>query len=97
MPIGQDLNEMPDIAQQQLNLSLPADAQDVFQDLHPVIFNPVAPEEVPPLNGDDLQFDMHEQHLLQEQGEVFFMSPLEEELLLLANLAEPEEIQHQLE
>lgn len=40
---------------------------------------------------------MHEQNLLQHQCEVFFMNPLEEELLMIANVAMPEEVQHQLE
>lgn len=48
MPIEQDLNEVPIGFQQQLNLNLPADVQDVNQDLHPVILNPVALGDVHP-------------------------------------------------
>ena len=57
--------------------------QDLNQDLHPVILNPVAPGGFDPQLGMDLQFNMHEQHLLQHQGEVYFLNPLEEELAQL--------------
>lgn len=35
------------------------------------------------VNG--LQIDMHEEHLLQPQGEVYFLNPLEEELMQIAD------------
>lgn len=90
-PMMQDLNEAPINNQIQLNLNLPTENQDINQDLHPVIFNPVVPEG----NGieNDLQINMHEQHLLQPQGEVYILNPLEEELMLIAD----EEMQPQME
>ena len=69
---------------QELNLNLPA-IQDPNQDLLPVILNPVAPGGFDPQLGMDLVFNMHEEHLPQHQGEVYFMNPLEEELDQIAN------------
>ena len=59
-----NLNDAPEEDQIPLNLNLPAQMQDLNQDLHPVILNPVAPGGFDPHLGMDLQFNMHEQHLL---------------------------------
>lgn len=53
-----------------INLNLAPPIQDVNQDLQPVILNPVLSDE--DLIG--LQFDMHEVHLLQPQGEVYIQN-----------------------
>lgn len=37
------------------------------------------------LEINDLQNNMHEQHLLQPQGEVYILNPLEEEPMQIAN------------
>lgn len=69
----QDLNEAPVQNQQgQIDLNLPAPTQDINQDLHPVIFNQVAPEDN---EGNDGPEQGQEIHLLQPQGEVFILNP----------------------
>lgn len=77
----QDLNEAPVINQHgQLDLNEPAVNQDINQDQHLVIFNPVMPEG----NEGNVE-NMHGLHLLQSQGEVFILNPLEEELMQIAD------------
>jgi hypothetical protein len=51
---------------------LPAPAQDINQDLHPLIFNPVAPEDNEGIDGLE---QGQEIHLLQPPGEVFILNP----------------------
>lgn len=80
---AQDLNEPP-IPEQNAGLDLNHPPLDI--DLHPVILNPVLPEENANfLELNDLQNNMMEQHLLQLENEVFLVNPAEEELMELAD------------
>lgn len=88
LPI-QNLNELP-LPNQEVQLDLNQSALN--QDLHEVILNPVLP-----MNGNDfielndLLNNMMEQHLFQHENEVFFVNPVEEDLMQVA-----EEMQHNL-